>query len=364
MAADREDSGIMEIVAIAVLLFMFWRFYIKDKDKVIEPATTPGELKDEFARDPNFNLNDYCKDIVGNPLSTTDLTLSNLYGRGWCRRGDGSAIDEKQGFGDAYAEKQAEEYQEMKEDEALFINNKSVIQFRLINSTGSPITTDVLNTTSNPDSITGSSDPIPDPPTLSGPSNVGGPGFSANWDESTYATGYYIDVATDVSFLSLVAGYNNKDVGNNLTEAVTGLAANTEYYYRVRAYNSSGTSSNSVVGDLWTAMEIPLEATGTGNGVAMLRIESSADVDMVIDNNGYFYDDISGTTGQNQARTITGGALRVFYIKLTSGTCKITVRHENNIISWGKELFNGWGSNTNAPAYLFSSLFLLSVFGG
>ncbi len=42
-------------------------------------------------------------------------------------------------------------------------------------------------------------------------------------------------------------GYQNRDVGNVTNQNVTGLAATTFYYYRVRAYNGNGTSPNSNV---------------------------------------------------------------------------------------------------------------------
>ena len=69
--------------------------------------------------------------------------------------------------------------------------------------------------------------------------------FTANWGSVTGATGYYLDVSTDIGFTSFATGYNNKDVSNVTSVAVTGLSANTPYWYRVRAYNTSGTSDNS-----------------------------------------------------------------------------------------------------------------------
>lgn len=69
--------------------------------------------------------------------------------------------------------------------------------------------------------------------------------FTANWTSTSNASGYKLDVATDNGFTSFVTGYNNKDVGNVLTFNVTGLNANTAYYYRVKAYSSCGSSSNS-----------------------------------------------------------------------------------------------------------------------
>jgi hypothetical protein len=72
--------------------------------------------------------------------------------------------------------------------------------------------------------------------------------FTANWNSITNVEGYLLDVATDDTFTSFVAGYDNADVGNVTSVEVTGLTASTVYYYRVRAYNSYGTgvSSNTI----------------------------------------------------------------------------------------------------------------------
>jgi hypothetical protein len=70
-------------------------------------------------------------------------------------------------------------------------------------------------------------------------------GFTANWAASSGATKYFLDVATDSGFTSFVTGYQNKDVGNVTSSAVTSLNAGTTYYYRVRANNSAGTSADS-----------------------------------------------------------------------------------------------------------------------
>ncbi|MCX6327499.1 MAG: FG-GAP-like repeat-containing protein, partial [Bacteroidia bacterium] len=69
--------------------------------------------------------------------------------------------------------------------------------------------------------------------------------FSAEWTSSATATGYRLDVATNSSFTTFVSGFNDKDVSNVTNYSVTGLTANTTYYYRIRAYNVSGTSTNS-----------------------------------------------------------------------------------------------------------------------
>jgi titin len=82
-------------------------------------------------------------------------------------------------------------------------------------------------------------------PLATAPSTITQTGFSASWGQSSAATGYLLDVASDSAFTAIVAGYNNLDVGQVTTFSVTGLASGTTFYYRVRAYSSGGASSNS-----------------------------------------------------------------------------------------------------------------------
>jgi subtilase family serine protease len=108
--------------------------------------------------------------------------------------------------------------------------------------------------------------------------------FNANWDASTSATGYFLDVSTSNTFSSFVSGYKNKDVGNFLTYAITGLAPGTAYYYRVSAYNSTSTSPNS--NTIYVGTGIPrldaLEATN------ITRTSFSANWNVGVAAIGYF----------------------------------------------------------------------------
>jgi hypothetical protein len=69
--------------------------------------------------------------------------------------------------------------------------------------------------------------------------------FTANWTTSPGATTYYIDIAYDYLFTSIVTGYSNLNVGNVTSFLITGLTINTTYYYRVRAASSFCPSINS-----------------------------------------------------------------------------------------------------------------------
>jgi hypothetical protein len=85
----------------------------------------------------------------------------------------------------------------------------------------------------------------PGAPTATTATNITPNSFSANWSASANATGYRLDVSTSNTFNSFVSGFQDLDVGNVLTRSVTGLSSNTNYFYRVRAYNGGGPSSSS-----------------------------------------------------------------------------------------------------------------------
>ena len=89
--------------------------------------------------------------------------------------------------------------------------------------------------------------PTPAPPTALKAANITATSFTARWRRASGATGYRLDVSLDSSFINYVPGYQDLDVGNTTSRSVTGLTANTGYFYRVRAYNGNGTSPNSNV---------------------------------------------------------------------------------------------------------------------
>jgi len=72
--------------------------------------------------------------------------------------------------------------------------------------------------------------------------------INLSWSAATdnvAVTGYKLDVSLNSAFSSFVTGYNNKDLGNVTSAAITGLSASTAYYARLRAYDAAGNVSPS-----------------------------------------------------------------------------------------------------------------------
>lgn len=119
----------------------------------------------------------------------------------------------------------------------LTANTPYYYRVRAVNTGGTSANSNIVSLITLPD--------VPLAP-IAGPATIlSNTSFSANWSTSSGAAGYYLDIALDDGFSNFLSGYNNKDAGNTASFTVTGISFNTNYYYRVRAYNNGGTSSSS-----------------------------------------------------------------------------------------------------------------------
>lgn len=140
-------------------------------------------------------------------------------------------------------------------------NNYSVGKFTSINITGLQPATDYQFRVRSFDGTTmsGNSNVIkvltlPSTPKANQAMRITQNSFTANWTSVPRASGYFLDVALDSSFSQLAQGYNNLNIKgvSDTTQSVSGLSPYTSYYYRVRAYDSAGTSSSSATIPVFT----------------------------------------------------------------------------------------------------------------
>jgi len=109
----------------------------------------------------------------------------------------------------------------------------------------------------------GAPPPIPAEPVATAGTSVTSAGFQANWNASSGATSYRLDVSTSSGFATYVTGYQDLTVAGT-SQAVSGLTAETAYHYRVRAVNAAGTSGNSNTITVTTSTTPPAVPTLVG----------------------------------------------------------------------------------------------------
>jgi hypothetical protein len=183
-------------------------------------------------------------------------------------------------------------------------------------------------------------------------------GFTAQWSWTANATKYYLDVATDNGFTSIVSGYNNLDVGNVLSYAITGLSPATTYYYRVRA-SGCGTSVSSATMNYATSptpSSIPV-VIGTSNSNCSNGLQ--LDWNQVTNASGYYLDIstnssfssfVSGYNGYDvgyQTNSFYAGGLSsgiIYYYRIRAyNACGTTA--SSNVISFSISSIGGTASS-------------------
>lgn len=245
-----------------------------------------------------------------------------------------------------------------------------------------PTTTGVLST----EIIIGNNDPdenpynytiqgtgtltLPDPPTANPATSINHNSFYANWTQGGGGTteGYFFDVATDNGFTNYVTGYENLNVGLVTTYLVTGLNANSPYYYRVRAYNGGGSSDNSNTQSLTTAPSVPTAtaATNIGNenfyanwsfvsGATSYKLDVNTQSDFL---GTIIYDNEDVTTTYKNITGLTGGTTYYYRVRSYNGNSSgnsniitaITLCNAPTATDATNVLHNEFTANWNVPA--------------
>lgn len=151
-----------------------------------------------------------------------------------------------------------------------------------INWSGSNTTRQIMPSVSF--TIDGGSATIPTPPIAIDASNISSNSFTANWQASTGATSYSIDVSELSDFSNFISGYENLNVGNISNYSIANLNFDTDYFYRVRASNSAGTSDNSNVIAVKTDFQQSTIVQFSKNSSSVLETGGSINIRISISN--------------------------------------------------------------------------------
>ena len=126
-------------------------------------------------------------------------------------------------------------------------------------------------------------------PTLTNTANLGNSQTRIRWQATDAGAGVGVGVTNLVvkgwsggaSEPAFVPGYSNLTVAGT-SQAVTGLAASATYYFRARAVNAVGTSSNSATASVTTASNAPAGTPPVMNAVTSRTALTGRDVEFTV----------------------------------------------------------------------------------
>jgi hypothetical protein len=168
--------------------------------------------------------------------------------------------------------------------------------------------------------------PVPSPPIALSAIDVTTNRFTARWTSSDGATNYLLDVSETNTFTSYTSMYNNWNVGDVTACLVTGLHDGTTYYYRLRAANSYGVSTNSNTIEVPVSANTPYIHYEQTNGVASAGSSDVIDVTKLFNGKGMTYMVVGNSNTGLVTTTFVGTNLVLHYTAGQSGPAQITIR--------------------------------------
>lgn len=176
---------------------------------------------------------------------------------------------------------------------------------RAVNSSGTSVNSNTISvTTSGP----------PGAPVASSATNVMTTSFRANWGIVLGATNYLLYVSDQQDFSTFAPGYNGTTITVNYP-TVTNLTPNKTYFYKVKAVNSVGSSTESNAITVTTAIQpaapyiqSPTSVTTTSFTFSWNSITGATGylLDVSLDNFSTFLPNYNSTTVSTTSKTVTG----------------------------------------------------------
>ena len=168
--------------------------------------------------------------------------------------------------------------------------------------------------------------PLPPAPAALSAIDVSSNRFTARWAAAATATHYLLDVSTTNTFASYTGSYQNWNVGDATACLITGLVDRTTYYYRLRAANGFGASTNSNTIEVPAGTNTPFLLYEQTNGVASAGSSDTIDPTTLFHGRGLHYTVVANSNPGLVSTTFDGTNLVLHYTAGATGTAQITIR--------------------------------------